>query len=399
MSKQRISASVDCVWFIYTKWKHSAVDKVKDNSMTRNKDNYGQGSLAAEVPKENEGCSSVMLKNKLTAHLNNKTNKRLRIDNAHNDRRSGKKSEYLLVRKSYPEAAVDASNSGNMNAVGASLGTAAPVLIKENWVSCDRTIFSEKENPPVFHFEPQPIFTSLVSRRGSPISSTCCIYDHPSYRSVNRQTYFPISPSKSYLIISSAISNRRLSNHFDGDEEGGSAVYRLSLKFQRPTTVQVQPGSRNRISFIGTVDVPLTVMNIKSDKFGVRTRLIDRLRMWNEMGNLYGAREAWGFYLCFRVNVTQLNFVSQQGQRSTTRKCEELEPEQDLGEAGMERYNSTLYLWQVFFTSPFEWWDNRKSKKKPSQPDFKHKDTGEALWLNPDDPPWIRKQLELLIQD
>ncbi|XP_039052731.1 protein OSB1, mitochondrial-like [Hibiscus syriacus] len=244
-----------------------------------------------------------------------------------------------------------------------------------------------------------------------------------------RISQFPL-PNRTSL-YSSAASNRRISNHFEGDEEGGSAAYRLALKFQRPKTVQVERGSRNRVSLIGTVDVPLTVMNTKSDKFGVRTRLIikkpydsdrrfkylkqDRVENVERYGeNLYGAREAWGFFLYvsgflgsfsqanvdkqlivyYKVNVTELNFVSQQGQRSTTRKCEELEPEQDPGEAGMERYNSPLYLWQVFFTSLSEWWDNRK--KNPSQPDFKHKDTGEALWLNPDDPPWIRKQLELL---
>ncbi|KAE8659081.1 Nbs-lrr resistance protein isoform 1 [Hibiscus syriacus] len=226
---------------------------------------------------------------------------------------------------------------------------------------------------------------------------------------------------------SSAASNCRLSNHIF-DDEGGSVVYRLALRFQRPTTVQVKPGSRNRISLIGTVDVPLKVMNTKSDKFGVQTRLIvknpydsDRrfkigLRMWNEMGRICMEHVKPGDFIYvsgllgsfsqanvdkqlivyYQVNVTELNFVAQQGQRSNTRKCEELGSKQDVGEAGMGRYNSQQYLWQVFFTSPFEWWDNRKSKKKPSQPDFKHKDTGEALWLNPDDPPWIRKQLELL---
>ncbi|KAE8657105.1 Nbs-lrr resistance protein isoform 1 [Hibiscus syriacus] len=188
-----------------------------------------------------------------------------------------------------------------------------------------------------------------------------------------RISQFPL-PNRTSL-YSSAASNRRISNHFEGDEEGGSAAYRLALKFQRPKTVQVERGSRNRVSLIGTVDVPLTVMNTKSDKFGVRTRLIikkpydsDRrfkigLRMWNDMGRI-----------CME-HVKPGDFFYP-------------------GEAGMERYNSPLYLWQVFFTSLSEWWDNRK--KNPSQPDFKHKDTGEALWLNPDDPPWIRKQLELL---
>uniref|UniRef100_A0A0A9EE13 Uncharacterized protein n=1 Tax=Arundo donax TaxID=35708 RepID=A0A0A9EE13_ARUDO len=54
-----------------------------------------------------------------------------------------------------------------------------------------------------------------------------------------------------------------------------------------------------------------------------------------------------------------------------------------------------LHLWQVFFANPYEWWDNRQSKPHFSCPDFKHKDTHEEIWLHPDDPPWVRKQLEL----
>lgn len=54
-----------------------------------------------------------------------------------------------------------------------------------------------------------------------------------------------------------------------------------------------------------------------------------------------------------------------------------------------------LRLWQVFFANPYEWWDNRQSKSWANYPDFKHKDTREKIWLRPDDPPWIRKQLEL----
>ncbi|KAG6403361.1 hypothetical protein SASPL_135579 [Salvia splendens] len=54
-----------------------------------------------------------------------------------------------------------------------------------------------------------------------------------------------------------------------------------------------------------------------------------------------------------------------------------------------------LYLWQVFFANPSEWWDNRNSKMKGRAPDFRHKDTGEALWINDNDPPWINQQLQL----
>ncbi|TYG69300.1 hypothetical protein ES288_D05G220700v1 [Gossypium darwinii] len=227
---------------------------------------------------------------------------------------------------------------------------------------------------------------------------------------------------------SSVASNRSFSNHFVDDEKEGSAIYRLALKFQRPTTVEVEPPSRNRISLIGTVGEPLNVMNTRSDYFGVQTRLnvknpYDsdcrfkiRLQMWSEMGKICMEHVKPGDFIYvsgvlgsfsvatldkqliiyYKVTVTELSFVTHHGERSTTRECKELESEQDLGEAGMGSYDSQLYLWQVFFTNPFEWWDNRKSKKNPRQPDFKHKDTGEALWLNPNDPPWIKKQLQLL---
>jgi hypothetical protein len=58
-------------------------------------------------------------------------------------------------------------------------------------------------------------------------------------------------------------------------------------------------------------------------------------------------------------------------------------------------YIDRLRLWQVFFANPSEWWDNRKSKLYINSPDFKHKDTHEKIWLHQDDPPWVRKQLEL----
>ncbi|CAN1194254.1 Protein OSB1, mitochondrial [Linum perenne] len=72
-------------------------------------------------------------------------------------------------------------------------------------------------------------------------------------------------------------------------------------------------------------------------------------------------------------------------------------PEGNIGSASQFKgYKNDLYLWQVFFHNPDEWWDNRRDKKNPRSPDFKHKDTGEALWLGRDDPPWIRKQLQRL---
>ncbi|CAI0558273.1 unnamed protein product [Linum tenue] len=65
----------------------------------------------------------------------------------------------------------------------------------------------------------------------------------------------------------------------------------------------------------------------------------------------------------------------------------------DIMEGG---FKNALYLWQLLFRSPNEWWDNRLDKRNPRAPDFKHKDTGEALWIRRDHPLWVKRQLELL---
>eukprot|EP00850_Spirogloea_muscicola_P001888 SM000007S20848 [mRNA] locus=s7:521683:523212:- [translate_table: standard] len=51
-------------------------------------------------------------------------------------------------------------------------------------------------------------------------------------------------------------------------------------------------------------------------------------------------------------------------------------------------------LWERYFVDPSKWWDNRFSKTNPKSPDFKHKETGEALWIDSrQTPPWVAGQL------
>ncbi|KAL5219039.1 hypothetical protein ABZP36_019723 [Zizania latifolia] len=59
---------------------------------------------------------------------------------------------------------------------------------------------------------------------------------------------------------------------------------------------------------------------------------------------------------------------------------------------------STEQLWQAFFANPLDWWDNRTNKQKnPRYPDFKHKHTGEALWIDGrNNPNWVISQLAIL---
>nr|KJB23214.1 hypothetical protein B456_004G086900 [Gossypium raimondii] len=174
----------------------SAEECMSSAGKKKSKDSQRHGSLAAEVPKESLRVgSSLMPRNKQTAHANSYANKRelgdkklespfrkaedrykdffgdtgeseqeenqasslelcskdqlkeadniekstSSINSAHSERLSGKKTEDLLATESYPRATVDAaSNSTNVNVAGTSHATAAPVMIRENWVCCDK---------------------------------------------------------------------------------------------------------------------------------------------------------------------------------------------------------------------------------------------------------------------
>ncbi|KAF8377500.1 hypothetical protein HHK36_030881 [Tetracentron sinense] len=95
----------------------------------------------------------------------------------------------------------------------------------------------------------------------------------------------------------------------------------------------------------------------------------------------------------YQVTVKELNYVARNCQGQTRKTSEKFETKE---EADMEKKNQDrLYLWQLFFASPYEWWDKRQKKVNPRAPDFRHKDTGECLWLNRDDPPWVKRQLQL----
>ncbi|KAJ7569689.1 hypothetical protein O6H91_01G088800 [Diphasiastrum complanatum] len=61
---------------------------------------------------------------------------------------------------------------------------------------------------------------------------------------------------------------------------------------------------------------------------------------------------------------------------------------------GSDRLVRMEQLWQEFFSDPWQWWDNRLTKKSPRYPDFKHKRTLEGLWvdgwLNPS---WVKEKM------
>ncbi|CAK9267668.1 unnamed protein product, partial [Sphagnum jensenii] len=54
----------------------------------------------------------------------------------------------------------------------------------------------------------------------------------------------------------------------------------------------------------------------------------------------------------------------------------------------------TEKLWREFFVDPSHWWDHRPEKTNERYPDFKHKKTGEALWIEDRrNPAWVAGEM------
>ncbi|AEE32204.1 Primosome PriB/single-strand DNA-binding protein [Arabidopsis thaliana] len=213
--------------------------------------------------------------------------------------------------------------------------------------------------------------------------------------------------------------------------DGESAVYHHARLFKKPLSTKLKFNLVNSVSLMGFVDRSIQVMNTGPDRFGVFTILRVKdplnpnrsfrisLRMWDAMARtciahlklndhilVSGRLESYsksssdvysGLNLDYQVKVAEVNYVAAPPSHvldSQISKNPKTKTEDDIEESKKDE----IYLWQVFFSNPYDWWDNRRNKKNPKQPDFKHKDTGEALWLCSDLPDWITRRLELFDQ-
>nr|XP_043637090.1 protein OSB1, mitochondrial-like [Erigeron canadensis] len=213
--------------------------------------------------------------------------------------------------------------------------------------------------------------------------------------------------------------SRFISSSSSSSVEKSSLIYQQTLKTQRPLTIQFQKKLLNSVSFIGTIISPIksytreggalvahTQLKVQSPD-GPNKFLTIFLDMWDDMAELSIQHikpndciyvsgylrsstitcDDGSTKLKNKVIVKEINYVANNNQQ-----CQNIE---DQRESALERQRKRLYLWQVFFANPYEWKDLRKCKANPREPDFRHKGSGEALWLNPHDPPWVKRQLEL----
>ncbi|XP_056849210.1 protein OSB1, mitochondrial isoform X2 [Raphanus sativus] len=244
-------------------------------------------------------------------------------------------------------------------------------------------------------------------------------------------------PSNQHLpyaksLASSAIPKPRFFSNVTDDE---SALYHHARMFRKPLSTGYKFNLSNSVSLMGFVDQPIRVIDTEPDRFGVSTLLRVKdprdpnrsfripLSIWDVMarkcvahlkpndfvfvsGRLVSydkssGNENSGFGLHYQVKVSEVNHVMAPPSHVLDSEIpQKPKSETVVREDGSteESKNGDIDLWEAFFANPDDWWDRRRSKKNPRLPDFKHKDTDEALWLSSDTPVWVTSHLELLDQ-
>ncbi|KAL6851532.1 hypothetical protein ACP4OV_020465 [Aristida adscensionis] len=215
--------------------------------------------------------------------------------------------------------------------------------------------------------------------------------------------------------------------------EAESMVYRMSML--RPPPVMPRRGlPRNSCSLIGCLEAPVTpykgsceedpkaytfisiapssASSSSSSNFTVTLQLNgeladvglkhlkcnDLVYVSGILGSYHKVSANGERYIFYKLCAKELNYVLDHSKKPQT-DADSIDvstrPSANLQMLKESKYLDRLRLWQLFFANPHEWWDNRQSKPYINYPDFKHKDTREKIWLQPNDPPWVRKQLEL----
>ncbi|KAH8479360.1 hypothetical protein H0E87_031353 [Populus deltoides] len=204
--------------------------------------------------------------------------------------------------------------------------------------------------------------------------------------------------------------------------------YSQAVTHAKPAEIQWNKDLCNSVHLIGIVGTPVEMKHLPSGKVVAWTRLAVKksandtswinLTFWDDLAQVSSQHVEKGHQIYvsgrlitdsvendegklqtyYKVVVQQLNFI----ERSSSRGL--YDSDFNNTAAGSKFGNNTANdmgsmeeRWQAFFANPLEWWDNRKDKRNPKYPDFKHKDTGEALWVEGRyNPPWVKSQLAIL---
>ncbi|KAJ6352340.1 hypothetical protein OIU76_001538 [Salix suchowensis] len=204
--------------------------------------------------------------------------------------------------------------------------------------------------------------------------------------------------------------------------------YSQAVTHAKPAEIQWNKELCNSVHLIGIVGTPVEIKHLPSGKVVAWTRLAVKksandtswinLTFWDDLAQVASQHVEKGHQIYvsgrlisdsveidegklqtyYKVVVQQMNFIERNSSRGL------YDSDFNNTAAGSKFGNNTANdpgsmeeRWQAFFSNPSEWWDNRKDKRNPKYPDFKHKDTGEALWIEGRyNPPWVKSQIAIL---
>ncbi|KAL3649085.1 hypothetical protein CASFOL_005488 [Castilleja foliolosa] len=267
------------------------------------------------------------------------------------------------------------------------------------------------------------------------LNNTLLLHQNP--RPISSFPFFSLNPKSK--IRSTSVARIKCSFDNNGSystASTNSGVYEyeryasVGPQYPRPAEIQWKKELCNLVQLIGLIGAPVQIKHLPSGKVVAWTRLAVKksqtdtvwinLTFWDELAQVAFQHVEKGqqVYVSgrlvsdtvenddgkqqtyYKVVVQQLNFVERgissiplyngdSNSNSVTTSSKKQYPANSTG--------STEELWQAFFANPLEWWDNRKNKRSPKYPDFKHKDTGEALWVEGRyNPSWVKSQLTVL---
>ncbi|XP_040995748.1 protein OSB3, chloroplastic/mitochondrial-like isoform X1 [Juglans microcarpa x Juglans regia] len=140
-------------------------------------------------------------------------------------------------------------------------------------------------------------------------------------------------------------------------------------------------------------------VGINAFSAGVKKRVDSELNPWREL--LDNPKQWWDFRsskLTGSVNPKFPDFKCKVGDRALWLDgapgwvLSELEGvEFDVKNIKL-RQNKGDSSWKDLVENPDKWWDNRSNKRNAKSPDFKHKETGDVLWLS-NSPGWVLPKL------
>ncbi|KAE7997715.1 hypothetical protein FH972_002322 [Carpinus fangiana] len=247
-------------------------------------------------------------------------------------------------------------------------------------------------------------------------------------------TVIPKNPLKTLQIpslspLSSSRPNTWLKCSVDSNYNYNNNNNSYQVAYPRPAEIPWRKEHCNTVQLIGTVGTPVEIKHLPSGKALAWTRLAVKksstltswinLTFWDELAHIAFQHVEKGNQIFisgrlvsdtvesddgkqqtyYKVVVQQLNFVERSPSSLPLydRDSSSMMAGKKFGNNAASNMGSIEESWQAFFANPVEWWDNRKNKKNPKYPDFKHKDTGEALWVEGRyNPPWVKSQLAIL---